>query len=131
MEILAIIPARGGSKGIPLKNLVKLRKKPLIEYTIKQAKSSKLITKIVISTDNQKIAKIGKKLGAEIIIRPKTGNLSESLIYCIAFSFITIYNIVNLAGSRNLEGDTKLHKSRKYIAVCFQNIQKHCQRPTS
>ena len=79
MEILAIIPARGGSKGIPLKNLVKIRKKPLIEYAIKGSLNSK-INRTVVSTDNQKIAKIGKKLGAEIIIRPKKLATDESQI---------------------------------------------------
>jgi len=56
MKILAIIPARGGSKGVPKKNIKLLGKKPLIEYTINDAKNSKLITEIVVSTDNQEIA---------------------------------------------------------------------------
>ena len=57
MNILAIIPARGGSKGIPQKNIKKLYKRPLIEYSINAAKSSKKINKIIVSTDNEKIAK--------------------------------------------------------------------------
>ena len=56
MKFLAVIPARGGSKGIPKKNIKLLEKKPLIEYTINDAKNSKLITEIVVSTDNQEIA---------------------------------------------------------------------------
>jgi len=56
MKFLAVIPARGGSKGVPKKNIKLLGKKPLIEYTINDAKNSKLITEIVVSTDNQEIA---------------------------------------------------------------------------
>jgi len=72
MNILAIIPARGGSKGIPQKNIKKLYKRPLIEYSINAAKSSKKINKIIVSTDNEKIAKISKSLGIEVpFLRPK------------------------------------------------------------
>ena len=72
MNILAIIPARGGSKGIPEKNIKKLYKRPLIEYSINAAKSSKKINKIIVSTDNEKIAKISKSLGIEVpFLRPK------------------------------------------------------------
>lgn len=56
MRILGLIPARGGSKGVPKKNIKLLGKKPLVEYTINDAKNSKLITEIVVSTDNQEIA---------------------------------------------------------------------------
>jgi CMP-N-acetylneuraminic acid synthetase len=72
MKILSIIPARGGSKGIPLKNIVPLNKIPLITYSIKSAKKSKLINRIIVSTDNQKIASIAKKAGADVpFLRPK------------------------------------------------------------
>ena len=72
MKILAIIPARGGSKGVPLKNIRKLGRKPLIEYTIKSAKKSKYVNRVVVSTDSKKIANIAKSCGAEIpFVRPK------------------------------------------------------------
>lgn len=57
-KILAIIPARGGSKGLPGKNIIELNGKPLICWTIEQAKKSKYLDKIYISTDSQKIADI-------------------------------------------------------------------------
>jgi CMP-N,N'-diacetyllegionaminic acid synthase len=56
MKILGLIPARGGSKGVPKKNIKLLGKKPLIEYTLDDAKNSRLITKIVVSTDDEEIA---------------------------------------------------------------------------
>lgn len=72
MNILGIIPARGGSKGIPMKNLVKLNKKPLLSYSLHSSLSSKYISKTVVTTDNESIAKYSKKFkNVEIIIRPK------------------------------------------------------------
>ena len=56
MRILGLIPARGGSKGVPKKNIKLLGKKPLIEYTIDGAKNSKFISEIIVSTDDQEIA---------------------------------------------------------------------------
>ena len=70
LKILSIIPARGGSKGIPLKNLTLLGKKPLIYHTVKASLDSK-IDRTVVSTDNLKISKIASKYGAEVILRPK------------------------------------------------------------
>lgn len=56
MKILGLIPARGGSKGVPKKNIKLLGRKPLIEYTLDDAKNSKLLTEIVVSTDDEEIA---------------------------------------------------------------------------
>ena len=71
MKVLSIIPARGGSKGIKLKNLVILNGKPLLYYTVTASLNSKIINKTVVSTDNKTIAKTAVKLGAEVIVRPK------------------------------------------------------------
>ena len=81
MNILAIIPARGGSKGIPHKNIQNLAGKPLIAYTIIAAKKSKLIDKIVVSTDDKKIAKISEAYGIEVpFLRPKTSQKTIHLL---------------------------------------------------
>lgn len=72
MKVLAIIPARGDSKSIPSKNIQKLGKLPLIAHTIESAKNSKEVNRIIVSTDNKKIAKIAEKYGAEVpFLRPK------------------------------------------------------------
>ena len=72
-KIIAIIPARGGSKRIPGKNFKKFNGKPIIASTIQKLKKSKLFDRIIVSTDSNKIAKIAKKNGAEIPFkRPKT-----------------------------------------------------------
>ena len=66
MEILAIIPARGGSKGIPFKNIKLLNGIPLLEYTTSSAIKSKYINRIVLTTDDTEIAKLGIELGIEV-----------------------------------------------------------------
>lgn len=72
MKVLAIIPARGGSKGIPKKNIQSVVGKPLIGHAILHAKKSKYINKIIVSTDDRKIAEIVSSYGAEIpFMRPK------------------------------------------------------------
>jgi len=69
-EYLAIIPARGGSKGIPRKNVLPLAGKPLIAHSIEQAQQSKYITRIVVSTDDAEIAATVSAAGAEVVWRP-------------------------------------------------------------
>ncbi|QQZ10276.1 cytidylyltransferase domain-containing protein [Heyndrickxia vini] len=70
-KFLAIIPARGGSKGIPNKNIVNVNGKPLIQYTIEEAINSNFIDEVIVSTDNIEIASISKQLGANIpFLRP-------------------------------------------------------------
>ncbi len=77
-RIYAIVPARGGSKGIKLKNLKKINGKSLVEITSNFIDKSKIFSKKILSTDNKKIIKIGKKLKFEIVKRPK--NLSGDKI---------------------------------------------------
>lgn len=69
-SIIAIIPARGGSKGIPQKNIKKLGEKPLIVYTIEEALRSEYLDHVFVSTEDPEIAEISKKYGAEVIDRP-------------------------------------------------------------
>ena len=72
MKPICIIAARGGSKGIPKKNIRLLGKKPLIAHTIESAIKSKLFSNVIVSTENKKIANIAKKYGATIpFYRPK------------------------------------------------------------
>ena len=70
-KVLAIIPARGGSKRLPRKNILDLNGKPLIAWTIEAALKSKYIDKTIVSTDDKEIADISTKYGAEVpFIRP-------------------------------------------------------------
>ena len=71
-RILGVIPARGGSRTIPKKNIKPLLGKPLIAYTIVPAIRSKLLTRVIVSSDNKEIIEISKRYGAEVpFIRPK------------------------------------------------------------
>lgn len=69
-EILAIIPARGGSKGIPHKNIALLDNKPLIQYTIEAALGSEYITRATVNSDDEEILAVAKAAGAEVYVRP-------------------------------------------------------------
>ena len=69
---IAIIPARGGSKRIPHKNIRDFNGKPIIAYSIEKAIESKLFDKVVVSTDSEEIAKVAEDFGAEIpFLRPR------------------------------------------------------------
>ena len=71
-SIYALIMARGGSKSIPQKNIVDLHGYPLLAWSIAACKLSKKIDKIILSTNDKKIAKLGKKYGAEVpFLRPE------------------------------------------------------------
>ena len=70
-NIIGIIPARGGSKGIPCKNIKKLAGKPLLSYTAEAAHRSKLLTRIVLSTEDEEIKQLGLDLGLDVpFMRP-------------------------------------------------------------
>jgi len=70
-SVLAIIPARGGSKGVPRKNIRMLAGKPLIAWTIEEAKKSKYIDRLVSSSEDEEIIKVAKEWGCEVpFIRP-------------------------------------------------------------
>lgn len=68
--ILALIPARGGSKGLPGKNVRALRGMPLLAHSVSQALSSRLVSRVCVSTDAEEIAMVAREHGAEVIPRP-------------------------------------------------------------
>ena len=89
MSNLAIIPARGGSKGIPEKNLKLIAGKPLIAWTIEQALNASLLDRVIVSTDSEEISEIALMYGAEVPFkRPSKLSTDEStteasLIHCV------------------------------------------------
>jgi N-acylneuraminate cytidylyltransferase len=71
VQVLGIIPARGGSKGIPGKNLRLLGGKPLLAYTVEAARAAGFFSRLVLSTDSEEIASVGRSLGVEVpFLRP-------------------------------------------------------------
>jgi|TARA_B100001964_G_scaffold243228_1_gene320492 N-acylneuraminate cytidylyltransferase len=70
MNVIVVIPARGDSKRIPRKNILPLGGKPLISYTIEDAKNARSVDRVFVSTDDNEIARVSRKYGSEIILRP-------------------------------------------------------------
>ena len=90
-DVIAIIPARSGSKGVPQKNILALASHPLISYAIIAAKNCKNISRVIVSTDSLEIAEIAKKYGAEVpFLRPAefstdTSTDKEFLLHAIKY----------------------------------------------
>ncbi|RKS45150.1 N-acylneuraminate cytidylyltransferase [Gillisia mitskevichiae] len=76
MKILGIIPARGGSKGLKRKNILPLGEKPLLQYTCESARNSKLLTKVILSSDDEEIIEVAKGLGLEVPFK-RPDNLAQ------------------------------------------------------
>jgi CMP-N-acetylneuraminic acid synthetase len=71
MEVLALIPARGGSKSIPHKNILPLFGHPLIAYSIAAGRTAEMVSRVLVSTDDSQIAEVARKYGAEVpFVRP-------------------------------------------------------------
>lgn len=70
LRYLGVIPARGGSKGIPRKNIKLIAGKPLIAWSIEAAKAAKRLDRFVVSTEDEEIAAISRRFGAEVLERP-------------------------------------------------------------
>ena len=88
-KIVTIIPARGGSKSIPKKNIINFCGKPLIAWSIEQALGAKIKNRVYVSTDDTEIAKISKAYGANIIWRPRTlardtSSSEEALLHAVS-----------------------------------------------
>lgn len=79
-EILGIIPARGGSKSLPRKNIKPLCGKPLIAYTIEAAQDSYFFGRLVVSTEDKEIAEVAKGYGVQVVKRPKKLARDKTLI---------------------------------------------------
>jgi CMP-N,N'-diacetyllegionaminic acid synthase len=108
-EVLAIIPARRNSSGLPLKNIKPLHGKPLLAYSIDAALKARCIDRVVVSTEDQKIADIAKEHGAEVpFLRPK-----------------------RLAGSRSLYGDAMQYTIDRMYYPRPNDLILVCLLPTS
>lgn len=87
-KIIAIIPARGGSKGIPKKNIIPVAGKPLIFWSIYAAKHSRFVDEVFISTDDTRIGAVAQKCGAQVIKRPvqfatDTASSEDALLHAL------------------------------------------------
>jgi CMP-N,N'-diacetyllegionaminic acid synthase len=95
-KILGIIPARGGSKGIPNKNIRFIKGKPLIYYTIQAAKNAELLTDFIVSTDSEKIAEIACNNGAMVpFMRPQSLAKDSTESLPVIIHALTEYEKIN------------------------------------
>ena len=132
MKPICLICARGGSKGVPNKNIRIIHKKPLIAHTIEKAVNSKIFSHVIVSTEDKKIVKISEKYGAEIpFIRPKklSGNttpIGDVFVHAIKkletldYHFDTFVNLdctVPFIDEKDIIGSINLLKRRKCDAV--------------
>ena len=119
-KILVLIPARGGSKGIPNKNIKLFNGKPLIEWSIKSALESKLVNKIIVSSDSLKILKISKKIGADVILRPKNisgdkATTESAILHCIKYFKNKFETIVLLSPTSPLRKKKDIDNAIKFF----------------
>lgn len=123
---VCIIPARGGSKRIPFKNIKNFLGKPIIYYSIKNAIRSKLFDKIIVSTDNKRIANISLKYGAEIHFR------SSKLSNDTTDTSSVIRNVIKYLERKNLFYDkvccvypTSIFFTPKDLIAGFKKLNKN------
>lgn len=86
--IVSVIPARGGSKAIPKKNIIPFLGQPLITYTIRQSRQSELVDETYVSTDDDYIAEVGREVGAKIVRRPDelardTSSTEDAMLHAV------------------------------------------------
>ena len=94
-KCIAIIPARGGSKGIPKKNIKQLSGKALIAYSIEAALKSQYNSKTIVSTEDEEIAEISRRYGAEVIERPNELARDETPTIDVIFQVLEILKMKN------------------------------------
>jgi len=140
--IIGLITARGGSKGIPRKNLVLLGGKPLIQYTFEAALGSKVLDRVILSTDNLEIAELGRKSGIEVpFIRPAslaTDNASTRSVqkhavqwleqheHYVAEAVVTLQPTSPLRQSYHIDEAVNEFRSRKVDSVIgVTNVENH------
>jgi CMP-N,N'-diacetyllegionaminic acid synthase len=137
---ICVIAARGGSKGVPNKNIRKLGDIPLIAHSIKTAISSNLFSSVIVSTENSKIAEISKQYGADVpFLRPKklatdNASMTDVLLHTITelrklnYNFDTIVNrdcTVPFIDKKDIQGAIRKYYSKSCNLVCGVYKQHH------
>ncbi len=130
-KVLAIIPARGGSKGLPGKNIRKLCGLPLIAWPINAALESSFIDKVIVTTDDEQIALIAKNKGAEVpFLRPKEyaedkSPSSDAILHALNFCekyekydyLVLLEPTSPLTESKDIDGALKLLHQSNYLSI--------------
>tara|TARA_B110000003_G_C16645952_1_gene532069 strand:- start:699 stop:1382 length:684 start_codon:yes stop_codon:yes gene_type:complete len=137
-KIVAIIPARGGSKRLPGKNIIDFCGKPMIAWTIEAAKKSKLFEDIIVSTDSPEIASVAIKHGALVPVLRKSASddispVSEATIHTLnqlenlGFKYDVVIQLFAVCPLRNSYDIKKaynffLQKNAKFLISCFKYV---------
>ncbi len=138
MNNIAIIPARGGSKGIPKKNIKIMAGKPLIAWSIEQAIASSIVDRVIVSTDCGEIADIAKSFGAEVpFIRPKhlatdTASTESCLLHTVAWleeeEKYEVDNIILLQPTSPIRAENAIDKAfEKFILDRADSLVSTCE----
>lgn len=119
--ILGLIPARGGSKGVPGKNIKLINGKPLIVWTIERALQSKKLDKVLVSTDSEEIACIAEKAGAEVLMRPAelatdTASTQDVMVHALQYYPADILVLLQ---------PTSPYRSEGLIDSCIEEFQEN------
>ena len=117
--ILGVIPARGGSKSIPRKNIKIISGKPLIAWSIEAALQSQLLDRFVVSTDDPEIAEVSSKYGAEIIRRPEELATDEAGTLSVLQHVLTVIKADTIV----LLQPTSPVRSEGLIDACISKFQ--------
>ncbi len=138
--MIAIIAARGGSRGLKNKNILKLGNKPIIAHSIISALKSKYISKVIVSTDSKTIAKISKRYGAEVpFMRPKklsgyNSNILDAFKHAINFyankgenykSFVSLGASCPLRNTKDIDRSINIfYKKKALTLISVKEIEK-------
>lgn len=126
IDFLGVIPARGGSKGIPKKNIKPIAGTPLIAWTIEQAKKSELLNTFFVSTDSNEIADIAKLYGSRVLSRPPELATDDSLIINTLQHILLYYPAKNIV----LLQPTSPIRSPNLIDNCIKKYRKNIKADT-
>lgn len=130
-KVLAVIPARGGSKGLPNKNIKELCGKPLIVWTIEKAKLSKYIDELIVSTDSQTIANIAKDAGCNVpFLRPESLSEDTTPMYEVVLHSLNYFSnnkihfdiIALLEPTSPLREDDDIDKMIEKLNDCYDKF---------
>ena len=118
VNVLAIVPARGGSKGVLRKNLYQLGGKPLIAYVIRAGITSRTVTRTIVSTDDDEIADVAKTLGAEVPFK-RPGNLAGDDVPDFP---VLAHAVKRLEEDENWRADVLVHLRPTYPLITPDDI---------
>lgn len=126
MRVLGLIPARGGSKGIPRKNIRMLGGKPLIAWTIEAARKSRLLTRVILSTEDEEIAEVGRQWEVDVpFLRPR--ELAEDDTPTLPVVLHAVMEIEKQGGHYDavcLLQPTAPFRKPEWIDACIQLMEK-------